>query len=182
MATGVFGKRGRSVGPEGEIWRTDLSTLRDVVLDREAMTARLGEYPSLERVWALSLLDRGQQAVSEGRALLTNSTDRFRPLLVLAHAYQRQYQWHEAARMQEDALRLARSPAREALVRYEIGRRLFDEALYRDAAAELEWAHDLYRTTVRERLARVCDQALKRAREVLLTNGIAPNDPSNQTG
>ena len=177
MATGVFGKGGRSVGPEGEIWRTDLATLRDVVLDRESMTARLGEYPSLERVWALSLLDRGQQAVAEGRALLANSTDRFRPLLVLAHAYQRQYRWHEAARLQEEALRLARSPAREALVRYEIGRRLFDEALYRDAAAELEWAYDLYRSAGRERLARVCHQALQRAREVLLTNGIADHRP-----
>ncbi|WP_454700020.1 hypothetical protein [Arthrobacter humicola] len=165
------------MSPEGEIWRTDLATLRDVVLDRESMTARLGEYPSLERVWALSLLDRGEQAVAEGRALLANSTDRFRPLLVLAHAYQRQYRWNEAARLQEEALRLARSPAREALVRYEIGRRLFDEALYRDAAAELEWAYDLYRTAGRERLARVCHQALQRAREALLTNGIADHRP-----
>ena len=61
----------------------------------------------------------------------------------------------------------------EALVRYEIGSRLFEEALYRDAAAELEWAHDLYRTAGRERLAGVCDQALQRGREVLVTNGIA---------
>ena len=102
---------------------------------------------------------------------------RFRPLLVLAHAYQRRYRWHEDARLQEDALRLARSPAREALVRYEIGSRLFEEALYRDAAAELEWAHDLYCTAGRERLARVCHQALQRAREVLLTNGIADQRP-----
>jgi tetratricopeptide (TPR) repeat protein len=173
MATGAFGKGGRSVGRDGEIWRTDPSTLRDVVLDRAAMSARLGEYPSLERVWALSLLDRGQQAVTEGRALLAGSTDRFRALLVLAHAYQRQYRWHEAARLQEEALRLARSPAGEALVRYEIGRRFFDEALYRDAAAELEWAYDLYRTAGRERLARVCLQALERAREVLATTGAA---------
>jgi tetratricopeptide (TPR) repeat protein len=173
MATGVFGKGGRSVGPEGQIWRTDPSTLRDVVLDRAAMTARLGEYPSLERVWALSLLERGQQAVAEGRALLTASTDRFRPLLVLAHAYQRQYRWHEAARLQEEALRMAGSPAREALVRYEIGRRFFDEALYRDAAAELEWAYDLYRTAGRVRLARVCLQGLQRAREVLAITGVA---------
>jgi hypothetical protein len=167
MAGGVLGKGGRSVGPEGEIWHTDPSSLRDVVLDQAAMKAGLGEYPSLERVWALSLLDRGQQAVAEGQVLLTGSTDRFRPLLVLAHAYQRQYQWHKAALLQEEALHLARSPAREALVRYEIGRRFFDEALYRDAAAELEWAYDLYRTAGRERLARVCRQALHRAREVL---------------
>jgi len=57
MAGGVLGKGGRSVGPEGEIWHTDPSSLRDVVLDQAAMKAGLGEYPSLERVWALSLLD-----------------------------------------------------------------------------------------------------------------------------
>jgi hypothetical protein len=171
MPSGVFGKGGRSVDPDGEIWRTDPSTLRDVVVDRAAMKARLGEYPSLERVWALSLLDRGQQSVAEGRALLAGSTDRFRPLLMLAHAYQRQYRWHEAALLQEEALRLVRSPAMEALARYEIGRRFFDEALYRDAAAEFEWAYDLYRTAGRQRLAKVCRQALQRAREVLATSG-----------
>lgn len=175
MPSGVFGKGGRSVDPEGEIWHTDPSTLRDVVVDRAAMKARLGEYPSLERVWALALLDRGEQAVAEGQALLAGSADRFRPLLVLAHAYQRQYRWHEAALLQEEALRLAHSPAMEALVRYELGRRFFDEALYRDAAAELEWAYDLYRTAGRERLARVCRQALQRAREVLVATGAADN-------
>lgn len=55
---------------------------------------------------------------------------------MLAHAYQRQYRWHEAALLQEEVLRLVRSPAMEALARYEIGRRFIDEALYRDAAAE----------------------------------------------
>jgi hypothetical protein len=32
MPGGVFGRGGRSVDPEGEIWRTDPSTLRDVVV------------------------------------------------------------------------------------------------------------------------------------------------------
>jgi len=155
------------VDPEGEIWCTDPSTLRDVVVDPAAMMARLGEYPSLERVWALSLLDRGEQAITEGRALLAGSKDPSRPLLMLAHAYQRQYRWHEAALLQEEALRLVRSPAKEALARYEIGRRFFDEALYRDAAAEFEWAYDLYRTVGRQRLAGVCRHALERARDVL---------------
>jgi hypothetical protein len=86
------------VRPEGEVWRTGPSALRDVVLDQAAMTARLGEYPSLEGVWALSL-DRGQQAAAEGQTLLVGSTDRFRPLPVLTHAYQRQYWWHEATRL-----------------------------------------------------------------------------------
>lgn len=96
---------------------------------------------------------------------MADSVDRFRPLLVLAQAYQREYQWHEAARLQEEALRLARSLAREAPVRHQIGRRLFDEARYKEAAAELEWAHDLYRTARRLRLAGVSRQALNRARE-----------------
>lgn len=99
------------------------STLRDVVVDRAAMAARLGEYPSLERVSALSVLGRGQQALAEGEALLNGSTDRFRPLLVLAHAHHHQYRWHEAAPLKEDALRLARSPAGEALPREQNGGR-----------------------------------------------------------
>ncbi len=151
---------------EADVWATDPATLRDVVLDTEAMQARLGDCPVLERVWILSLLGRTGEAIEEGRVLLAESTDRFRPLLVLAQAYQRQYQWNDAARLQEEALCLARSQAREALVRYQIGRRLFDEARYKEAAAEFEWAHDLYRTAGRQRLAGVSRQALNRAREV----------------
>lgn len=151
---------------ESDVWTTDPATLRDVVLDEEAMQARLEDCPPLERVWIMSLLGRTREAIAEGQALLAESTERFRPLLVLAQAYQRQYQWHEAARLQEEALRLARSPAREALARHQIGRRLFDEARYKDAAAEFEWAHDLYRTARRHRLAGISRQALNRAREV----------------
>lgn len=172
MTTGVFVGGGRAVTPLAGIWRTDPVTLRDVVVDRRAMSARLGEYPSLERVWALSLLGRDRQAVAEGRALLAGSTDRFRPLLVLAHACRRSHRWHEAALLHEEALRLASSPAREALVRYEIGVRFFDEALYRDAAAELEWAYDMYRAAGRERLARACRPALERAREALAASPV----------
>jgi tetratricopeptide (TPR) repeat protein len=173
MTTGVFENGGRSAGHEAEIWRTDPRTLRDVVLDRAAMRARLGVYPSVERVWALSLLGRSEQAVVEGQLLLAGSRDRFRPLLVLAHACWYQYRWQEAALLQEEALRLARFPAREALVRYEIGRRFFDEGRYRDAAAEFDWASDLYRTAGHERLARVCRQALERTRRILPLPGSA---------
>jgi hypothetical protein len=177
MTTGVFVGGGRLAVPHAEIWRTDPVTLRDVVVDRQAMISRLGEYPSLERVWALSLLGRDGQAVTEGRALLAGSADRFRPLLVLAHACRRSHRWHETALLQEEALRLASSPAREALVRYEIGVRFFDEALYRDAAAELEWAYDLYRAAGRERIARLCLPALNRAREVLALSPIPDHPP-----
>lgn len=177
MTTGVFTNGGRSAGQEARIWQTDPRTLREVVVDRAAMKARLGEYPSVERVWALSLLGRSGQAVAEGQQLLAGSKDRFRPLLVLAHAHQYQYRWHEAALLQEEALRLARSPATEALVRYEIGRRFFDEGRYRDAAAELDWAHDLYRTAGHERLARVCREALERTRTVLTAAGLTDHRP-----
>jgi tetratricopeptide (TPR) repeat protein len=151
---------------DAEIWRTDPATLRDVLLDRNAVEDRLHECPALERVWILSLLDHGEEAVAAGRRLLATSPDRFRPLLVLAHAYQRYYQWHEAATLHEEALRLAHTRAREALVRHQIGRRLFDEARYREAAAEFEWASDLYRTSGRDKLAKVSLQAMKRAREI----------------
>lgn len=154
------------MGGEAEIWRTDPATLRDVLLDRAAVESRLEGCPPLERVWILSLLGRDEEAVAEGRRLLADSQDRFRPLLVLAQAHQRQYKWHEAAKLHEEALRLAITRAREALVRHQIGRRLFDEALYRDAAAEFEWAYDLYRTTGRDRLAKISRQAMKRAREI----------------
>lgn len=149
------------------IWETDPATLRDVVLDPEAMEARLSGCPALERVWILTLLDRTPEAIQEGMRLLDAASDRLRPLLALAQAYQRQYSWHEAARLQEEALCLARTRAREALVRHHIGRRLFDEARYRDAAAEFEWARDLYRATGhRDQLVQACQQALARAREL----------------
>lgn len=149
------------------IWETDPATLRDVVLDREAMETRLLGCPALERVWVLALLDRTPEAIHEGVRLLDAASDRLRPLLALAQAYQRQYSWHEAARLHEEALCLARTRAREALVRHHIGRRLFDEARYRDAAAEFEWARDLYRATGhRDQLVQSCQQALDRAREL----------------
>ena len=120
----------------------------------------------MERVWLLSLLGRDEEALSEGFKLLADSRDRFKPLLVLAQVYQRQYRWHDAARFQEEALRLASTRTREAMVRHQIGRRLFDEARYRDAAAEFEWACDLYRVAGRDRMARVSWQAMQRARVV----------------
>lgn len=120
----------------------------------------------MESVWLLSLLGRDEEVLSEGRKLLTDSRDRFKPLLVLAQVYQRQYRWHEAAGFQEEALRLASTRTREAMVRHQIGRRLFDEARYRDAAAEFEWACDLYRVAGRDHMAKVSWRAMQRAREV----------------
>lgn len=151
---------------DGEIWHTDPVTLRDVLLDRARVESSLDGCPEIERVWVLLLLGREQEAVAAGRLLLASAADRFRPLLVLAQAYQRQYRWHKAAKLHEEALRLAGTPTREAHVRHQIGRRLFDEGRYRDAAAEFEWASDLYRTAGRGRLADVSRQAMARAREI----------------
>ncbi|MBT2566246.1 hypothetical protein J7I84_06990 [Arthrobacter sp. ISL-85] len=55
---------------------------------------------------------------------------------------------------------------REANVRYQIGRRLFDEARYRDAAAEFQWAADLYRVSVHHELAERSNQAMRRSLQV----------------
>ncbi|WP_275775139.1 hypothetical protein [Paenarthrobacter sp. Y-19] len=148
------------------MWCTDAATMLDVVLDRAAMEARLADCTAVERVWVLTLLGHSDEAITEGHALVESSEDPFKALLVLAHAYQRTYRWSEAARLQEEALCLARTRTREALVRHQIGRRLFDEGLYAAAAAEFEWAQDLYRHAGRARQAETSGQAKDRALNV----------------
>jgi hypothetical protein len=44
--------------------------------------------------------------------------------------------------------------------------RLFDEARYRDAAAEFEWASDLYGSAGREEQSGISRRAMERARKV----------------
>ncbi|MET4622829.1 tetratricopeptide (TPR) repeat protein [Arthrobacter sp. 2762] len=156
-----------TVTSTNEAWFTDPATLREVVLDSTALLDRLASCPDIERVWILVLLGRCDEAMAEGEALLARSSKRLNPLLVLACAYRGQYRWHEARRLQEEALRLAATPAREAAVRYQIGRRLFEEALYADAAAEFEWARDLYRTARRPwSEIEASENAMIRAREL----------------
>lgn len=168
MNSGFLVRQGGAAVTAGdEAWVTDPATLREVVLDREALTSRLNSCPAVERVWILTLLERFEEAVAEGEALLAAASNRFHPLLVLARAYQGQYRWQEAALLQEEALRLARTPAREATARFQIGRRLFEEARYRDSAAEFEWAADLYRTAGRTgSLIQRAEQAQVTAREL----------------
>lgn len=149
-----------------EVWRVDPVTMRDVVVNRKALEDKLEDCPPLERVWILALLDRVDEALAEGRTLLAESADRFKSLLVVAQVYQRSYRWHEAARLQEEALRLAGTRIREALARHHIGRRLFDEARYRDAAVEFEWASDLYRAADQDQLSGLSRQAMEHARQV----------------
>lgn len=155
----------------GEIWHNDPLTLQEVPTNPAALVSHLAAAPPLERVWILRMLGRLEEAALEGEELLTAATNRFRPLLVLAQVYQRQYRWHETARLQEEALQLSHTPGREALVRDQIGRRLFDDGRYTDAAAELEWARDLYRSAGRpQHIVLNCEQALNRAGELARKN------------
>lgn len=117
-------------------------------------------------MWVLSLLGRGEEAISEAQKLLAASTNPFRALVVLAYAYQRLYRWRDAAQVQEWALRVARTRFREAQIRHQIGRRLFDEGLYLAAAAEFEWAADLFRAAGRPRAAVTSHRARDQARKV----------------
>ena len=150
-----------------DLWRTDSATLRDVVLDRKAMEDALAKGCSrLDRVRFLMLLNREDEALREGFDLLVDSTDRRELLLVLAQAFQHQYRWHEAARLQEEALQLASTRVQEAHVRDHIGRRFFDEARYRDAAAEFQWASDLYRVSGNHQLADQSRRAMQRSQDV----------------
>ncbi|PTT60162.1 hypothetical protein DBR22_20920 [Arthrobacter sp. HMWF013] len=151
-------------------------TLRDVALDPKALeNALASELALLDRVRYLALLNRESEALREGLQALEGSPDRGELLLVLAQVFLRQYRWHEAAALQEEALQLVSTRAEEAHVRHHIGRRLFDEALYGDAAAEFEWAADLYRVSGRHQLAERSKQAMERCRQ--LRNQTRANHP-----
>ncbi|MCU6479066.1 hypothetical protein LPN03_01685 [Arthrobacter sp. A2-55] len=147
-------------------WRSDSKSLLEAIDDPQIFRDRLPAAHPLERVWILGMLGRLEEAAHEGEAILAVASNRFRPLLILAQIYQRQYRWHEAAKLQEEALQGARILAREALVREQIGGRLLAEGHYRAAAAELEWAMDLYRTVGRsESQTKACALALGRAHD-----------------
>ncbi|MFJ6535619.1 hypothetical protein ACIQH5_05270 [Paenarthrobacter sp. NPDC091711] len=149
------------------LWRTDPATFRDVVINRQALEAALaGDCPPVERVRYLALLGRDAEALDEGFKLLPDSPDRRELLLVLAQINQRQYRWHDAAVLHEKALRTVRSPEEEAYVRHHIGRRLFDEARFRAAADEFQWAADLYRVADQPELAEENRQAMRHALQV----------------
>ena len=151
-----------------DAWHTDPVTLRDVALDPEALESALAnDVTLLERVRYLALLNRGSDALREGLRQQEDSPDRTELLLVLAQVFHRQHRWHEAAVLQEEALQLATTRLEEATVRHHIGRRLFNEARYRDAAAEFQWASDLYRVSGRHEQAERSRQAMERSRELL---------------
>ncbi|GAA3283754.1 hypothetical protein GCM10017707_34760 [Paenarthrobacter aurescens] len=114
----------------------------------------------------MALLGRDAEALDEGFKLLPTSPDRRELLLVLAQINQRQYRWHDAAVLHEKALRTVRSAEEEAYVRHHIGRRLFDEARFRAAADEFQWAADLYRVAEQPELAEENRQAMRHALHV----------------
>jgi hypothetical protein len=156
-----------TVKDTSQAWRTNPFTLRDEVLDRQALeNALLAGCSPPERVRFLALLDREPEALQEGFHLLADAPHRSEPLLLLAQVFQRQYRWHEAAQLQEEALQLASTRVEEAHVRHHIGRRLFDEARYRDAAAEFQWASDLYRVSGEHQAAEISTQAMQRSRQL----------------
>ncbi len=149
------------------LWRTDPTTFRDVVINRQALEAALqGDCPPVERIRYLALLGRDAEALDQGFKLLPNSPERRELLLVLAQIHQRKYRWHDAAVLHEKALRTVRSPEEEAYVRHHIGRRLFDEARFRAAADEFQWAADLYRVAEQPELAEENRQAMRHALHV----------------
>lgn len=151
-----------------EAWHTDSMTLRDVALNPEALKRALdGDVALLDRVRHLALLNRRSEALREGLRLLEDSPDRAELLLVLAQIFHRQHRWHEAAVLQEEALQLATTRLEEATVRHHIGNRLFNEARYRDAAAEFQWAADLYRVSDEHEQAERSRHAMERSRQLL---------------
>ncbi|GAA1078659.1 hypothetical protein GCM10023346_49440 [Arthrobacter gyeryongensis] len=131
-------------GP-ADVWRTDPATLRDVVLDRAARSYLSHSAPIWNGYGFCACWTRTREAIDEGQELLTRSKDCFRPLLVLAQAHQREYNWNEAApSRKKHSVFPERAPVRHSC--RQIGHRPFDEARYREAAAEFEWARDFYRT------------------------------------
>ena len=153
-----------------QLWRTDPATLRDYLIDSAEARARIAACPVPEKLRLLALLGHEEQALEEGLPLLEHAADPLELLLVLAGVLQRQYRWREAARLQERALRLAGSQEREANVRHHIGLRLFDEALYRDATAEFQWASDLFMASGNPDDATASLQAMRRARQLAATH------------
>lgn len=148
-------------------WHTDPVTLRNVALDSGALESALAsDVALLDSVRYLALLNRRSEALREGLRLLEDSPYGA-VLLVLAQVFHCQHRWHEAAVLQEEALQLATTRAEEANVRHHIGLRLINEARYRDAAAEFQWASDLYRVSGRHERAEESKQAMERSRQLL---------------
>lgn len=151
-----------------EAWSAGPATLHGRLPDPEAIKNTLaGDVALLDRVRYLALLAPGGEALRDGLRLLEDSPGRAELLLLLAQVFHRQHHWHEAAVLQEEALQLATTRPEEATIRHQIGHRLFNEARYRDAAAEYQWASDLYRISGSHEFAERSRHAMERCRTML---------------
>ena len=124
-------------------WHIDPETLRDHSDDPEALAVEVETADRADRVWMLRRLGLLDEARTEGIALLGMANDRFRPLLLLADVYRWLDCYDIAAQLQREALTLSAGTRREAVARQHIGKRLFDEGRYSEAASEFELALSL---------------------------------------
>lgn len=114
-------------------WRIDPVTLREVVDDPAALEELLDSGAPGDRVWALRVLGRLDDARREGEALIA-SDGGFRALLLFADVLSVKGEFTAASALQERATALADTPARQALALQHTGKRLFDEKRYAEAA------------------------------------------------
>ncbi|MDR6508388.1 hypothetical protein [Arthrobacter oryzae] len=138
-----------------------------MVLDRNAVERAVSNgCPPLDHARFLALLNRETDALQEDFRLLADTPDRMEPLLVLAQVFQRSTAGMKLHSFRRRTFSWPQTRTEEANVRHHIGRRLFDEARYRGAAAEFQWASDLYRVSGQDQLEERSREARQRAREV----------------
>lgn len=118
-------------------WHIDPITLRDVIDDRAAFEEALVGADVVDRIWLLRILGSLDEAVEAGKQALHDAPDqRFRVLMLLAHAHQWRGELDQAKRLQDQASTLANTDHRRATVYQHVGKRLFDEGQYEKAASE----------------------------------------------
>lgn len=153
-------------------WHLDSSSLREVVDDGAALEERLAAAGDLERIWLLRLLGRLDEARAAGETVLDEAPqapERWRALPLLADVCAYQEDHVEAERLQVESLTLASAlgPLQEATVDQYIGKRLFDQALYEQAAQCFVTALRLRRDNgAAAELIESSRMALKRATEL----------------
>lgn len=122
-------------------WRIDPVTLREVVIDRALLTARLHTAAAADRVWLLRILGDLERSAVEGEAVLAGggppgAATRIRPLLLLGHTRSWQRDWERATELHTEALALATGTRWEAAAHQHWGKCLFEQGRYLEAAEE----------------------------------------------
>lgn len=108
IVPGRFACSGRS---EAEIWPTDPGTLRDVPLDRAVVKDSWRGARHWNGCGSCRCTDGTRKPLLKDASCSQIRRTGSVPCPFLAHAYQRQYRWHKAAKLQEEALRLADTPS-----------------------------------------------------------------------